>query len=87
MRYKEFLNIPEALVVSPRSADSQKKRARRSKKRVLTPDQQDALEQLQALNRRRIESLADQVHRELRRYMTAGELVRHELESRLGDIR
>lgn len=69
MRYSEIISITEAESSETRLTRDQQRRLRKKR----------AAERLEQMNRDRLEMIAREVDRELRRYLVSGEYERHQL--------
>lgn len=74
MRYSEIVDISEAADSDTYAAPMDRSKSRRKR----------AADRLQQMNRDRLEMIAQEVERELRRYLVSGEFERHKIARILG---
>lgn len=74
MRYSEIISIAEVNASENQLTSEQRRKLRRKR----------AAERLEQMNRDRLEMIAREVDRELRRYLVSGEYERHHLANILG---
>lgn len=82
MKFRDIATFPDAVDLEMRADKADEQQARDVQVRLA--DFEDAKQKLKNLNQERLEVLAAQVDRELRRYLTTYEYERLQLEKRLG---
>jgi uncharacterized membrane protein len=74
VRYSEIISIAEVNASGNQLTSEQRRKLRRKR----------AAERLEQMNRDRLEMIAREIDRELRRYLVSGEYERHQLADILG---
>lgn len=74
MRYSEIIAVAEAKASENQLTSEQREKVRKKR----------AAERLEQMNRDRLEMIAREVDRELRRYLVSGEYERHQIANIIG---